>query len=227
MTIYYISDDNNSEINKTKDIKLNFNIDNSAHIYIGCDIIKEKVVNAFNGCIGTIFLLNNKKLSQKSYENIDLILKLKGDYAKSILMAIEYEGVLEDKKNIIIKESIFNFKDNNQNIIKKLIEIYNKNKLKLSDSIQIIISPCDFKLIQFKDNMNCMFYYKDKEFDERSTKYIEVRQNYFNIKNKSLKKEKKIKIYCTKFNSAFNIFRHKNSLEEFIKYDGIIYFVYY
>ena len=76
VTIYYISNDNNNEINKTKDIKLKFNIDNCANIYIGCDIIKEKVVNTFNGYMGAIFLLNNKKLSQKSNENIDLILKL-------------------------------------------------------------------------------------------------------------------------------------------------------
>ena len=76
LTIYYISNDNNNEINKTKDIKLKFNIDNCANIYIGCDIIKEKVVNTFNGYMGAIFLLNNKKLSQKSNESIDLILKL-------------------------------------------------------------------------------------------------------------------------------------------------------
>ena len=50
-------------------------------------------------------------------------------------MEIEYEGTLEDKKNIIINENIYNLRDNNQNIIKKLIEVYNKNKIKLSDSI--------------------------------------------------------------------------------------------
>ena len=62
-------------------------------------------------------------------------------------MKIEYEGTLEDKKNIINNENIYNLRDNNQNIIKKLIEVYNKNKIKLSDSVQLIISKCAFKLV--------------------------------------------------------------------------------
>ena len=71
--------------------------------------------------------------------------------------------------------------------------------------------------------MNCIFYCKNKEFEEENQKYIEVRQNYLNIENKYTKNEKKIRIYCSKFNSAFNIFQNKYSLEEFVKYDGILY----
>ena len=223
VNIDYICDTENiNEIKNSKEIKLNFNIDNS-HIYIGCDIIKEKLLNTFNGYIGTIVILNNKKLFQGGYENIDLILKFKGNYSKYIIEAIEKENTIEDINKSINNENIYKLKEDNSSI-NKLIEAYNRNKVKLSDNIKIIITPYAFKLIKYQDDIDYLNLYNNyKNFEGEKEKYIEINQNYLNIDLKSLKNEKKIRIYSKHFNNSFNIFEYKNSLEEFVKNDGIFY----
>ena len=223
MNIEYKCDKENiNAIKKSNEIKLNFNIDNT-HIYIGCDIIKDKLLNTFNGYIGTIIILNNKKLSQKGNENIDLILDYKGDYAKKVILAMENENKIENKNNSINNEDKYNLRHDYSNI-NKLIEVYNRNKVKLIDNIKIIINPYAFKLIKYQDDIDYLNIYNNyKNYEEEKDRYIEIKQNYLNIDQKSLKNEKKIRIYCKHFNNSFNIFEHKNSLEEFVKYDGIFY----
>ena len=231
--ISYICD-NSSEIKKIKDINLKCNLDNT-HIYIGCDIRKKSMLeeeqqNTFVGYIGTIIILNNKKLAKKGDENIDLILQLKGDYAKCIVLTLGERDSKCENINLINNEEKFQFinNENNMNILNRLDKIYKDLKMNFLDVIKTVISPYSFKLVKYHDEIDYLKIYNDyKIYEEESndTSYIEARQNYLNLEQKasSSKNWKMVKIFSRYFNSRFNIFANKNSLEEFIKYDGIIY----
>ena len=220
--ISYISD-TSGKINKSEEINLKFNIDNT-NIYIGCDKRNnlEEEYNTFFGCIGTIIILNNKKLAKKGDENIDLILQLKGDYASTILMSSKDN---DSKTDLINCEQKFAFKNlfENNNVLDRLKEIYESAKIKFVESIKIIISPYSLKLVEYDDEIDYLKKFNNFKKIERSN--IEVRQNYLNLKQKSSssKGEKLFKIFSPCFNSEFNIFENKYSLEEFMKYDGIYY----
>ena len=225
--ISYICE-NEQEIKKIKDINLKFNIDNT-HIYIGCDVIKknwiddEEQQNTFFGYIGTIIILNNKKLSKKGDENIDLILQLKGDYANCILLSL----LISNDINFINNEEKYLFRnsDNNKNILNRLKEIYIYSKIKFLDVIKTVISPKSFKLVEYHDEIDYLKIYNDYKIYEESkyNDFIEVKQNYLNLEQIKEKYDKMIKINSKFFNSRFNVFENKYSLEEFIKYDGIFY----
>ena len=222
------------EIKKIKDINLKFNIDNT-HIYIGCDVRKKNMIdeeeqqNTFVGYIGTIIILNNKKLSKKGDENIDLILELKGDYAKCILLPLDDKGLKFTNTNLINDEEKNQFRnnDNNLNILNRLFEIYKTSKINFVELIKTVISPYSFKLVEYHDEIDYLKIYNDyKIYEESKDKnFIEVRQNYLNLEQKSSpsKDEKRVKIFSKIFNSRFNAFENKYSLEEFVKYDGILY----
>jgi len=227
--------DNNQEINKIKEINLKFNIDNT-NIYIGCDVHKKSLIeeqhfNTFFGYIGTVIILNNKKLSKKGKKedeitNIDLILQLKGDYAKCILICLDDN---DSKKSLINNEDLFHSKnsDYNKNILNRLNEIYENSKIKFVEVIKTFISPNSFKSMDYKDEIDYLNSYNNYKVYERNVKKIkEVRQNYLNLDSKksSSKIGKTIKIFNPFFNNRFHIFENKLSIEEFIKYDGIFYF---
>ena len=228
--ISYISD-NKSQVKKIKEIKLKFSIDNT-YIYIGSDIdkkslIEEKQVNTFVGYIGNIIILNNKKLSKKGDAHIDLILTLKGDYSKCILKALENKESNEESINLINNEEKFHFRNNvmNKVIFNSLIKIYNNAKLKFAEVIKGVIGPYGFSLVDYMDEIDYLKIYNKNTTDDITKKCFEVRQNYLNLEQKTStsKTEKTIKILSKNFNSRFNIFDNKYSLEEFVKYDGIIY----
>ena len=219
--------DGSGKINKTKEINLKFNIDNT-YLYIGCDIIKknnlfEEQSNTFFGSIGTVIILNNKKFSKKGEENIDTILSMKGDYASSILITLKDN---DSKIDLINNEREFYFrnKDNYDNTMNLLTGIYNTNKIQFVEVIKTVISPHSFQLVKYQDDIDYSTKNRNYKFKEESKKEIEIRQNYLNFKQKSSSKtEKKIRIFSPFFSSRFNIFENKSSLEEFIKYDGIYY----
>ena len=224
--ISYINDTsgNINIIKEIKEIKFKFNLDNT-YIYIGCDKRNnfEEESNTFFGYIGTIIILNNKKFSKKGDENIDLILQLKGDYASSILMALK-----DSDSKLIDNDSNFHFRSStfSNNIMKRLNEIYEASKIKFVEIIKMVISPYSFKLVEYKDEIDYLNRFNNyKYYEELKKSKLEVRQNYLNLKQKtnSSKGEKKIKIFSSVFNSRFNIFENKYSLEEFIKYDGLYY----
>ena len=228
--ISYISD-NKSQVKKIKDINLKFSIDNT-YIYIGSDIYKkslidERQVNTFVGYIGNIIILNNKKLSKKGDAHIDLILTLKGDYSKFILKALENKESIEESINLINNEEKFYFrnKDMYKVIFNSLIKIYNNAKLKFAEVIKAVIGPYGFSLVDYMDEIDYLKIYNKNTTDDVTKKGFEVRQNYLNLEQKTSisKTEKAIKILNKNFNSRFNIFNNKYSLEEFVKYDGIIY----
>ena len=111
-------------------------------------------------------------------------------------------------------------------IINKLNEIYISNKIKFAEVIKTVISPYSFKLVEYKDEIDYLNMINNYNYYEGLKKInLEVRQNYLNIKQKSndSKNEKLVKIFSSLFNSRFNIFENKYSLEEFIKYDGFYY----
>ena len=73
--------------------------------------------------------------------------------------------------------------------------------------------------IDYLKKLNYYNYYEKKEKINS-----EFRQNYLNLRQKSASKgDKMIKNIKFVFNSGFNIFENKYSLEEFIEYDGIYY----
>jgi hypothetical protein len=193
-------------------------------------MLEEEQQNTFVGYIGTIIILNNKKLAKKGDENIDLILQLKGDYAKCILLSLGERDSKSENINLINNEEKFQFRnnENNMNILNSLDKIYKDLKMNFLEVIKTIISPYSFKLVKYYDEIDYLKIYNDyKIYDEelKDKNYIETRQNYLNLEQKasSSKNGKMIKIFSRYFNSRFNIFANKYSLEEFVKYDGIIY----
>ena len=222
--ISYIND-TTDKINKTDDINLKFNIDNT-DIYVGCDITKkenfEEKNNTFFGEIGTVIIINNKKLSKKDNKNIDLILKMSGDY----------DSILKDNKvtkNDFVNNDIkYHFKNrtNYNDNINKLNEIYKAENLEFIEVIKTIISPFSFELIEYQDEIDYLKKFNYYKYNEDKKKIIinKFRQNYLNLKQKNTSKgEKTITIWSPFFNSKFNVFKNNFSIEEFIKYDGIYY----
>ena len=229
LKISYI-DKSEENINKSNEITLQkFNVDNT-NIYIGCDIYNKinlvKEANTFLGYIGSVIILNKKKLSKKGDEIIDFILKLKGDYASSILMSL---GDTEYKVTLINNEEKYYCRNDMiyREVLNKIIECNeNASSMKFVESIKAVISPHCFTLLQYKDEIDYLNLYNNyKAFEEAKGNSLEVRQNYLDIKQKTSfsKGEKIIKIFSPFFNSRFNIFKNKYSLEEFIKYDGIYF----
>ena len=225
--ISYINDDS-GKIYKIKEINLKFNI-NDTYIYLGCDIKKnnifEEQLNTFFGRIGTLIILNNKKMAKKGDENIDLILQLKGDYASSILMSLKDNDLFVDYINDERKYHFVN-KSKYFDIINRLTEIYEAAKVKFVEVIRMMISPYSFKLLEYKDEIDYLGYKENyKIFECVKKKNLEARQNYLNLKQKTnaSKSDIMVKLTSSFFNSRYNIFENKYSLEEFIKYDGIYY----
>ena len=204
------------------DIK-NFNTENTT-MYIGCDInipnnlLKES--NTFTGFIGTLIILNQKKLDKKNQDEIPkLILGLKGDYASAISMALENENYncsLIDKTKKYNFKNKFCYKQTQDNIIK-----LNGNDLKFIESIKGLISPFSFRLVEYKDEIDYLNLENNYElYEDYKKENTSLKQNYLDF---SLNIEKKIEISTSFFNNRFHIFENKNTLEEFIKYDGIHY----
>ena len=229
--ICYTSESDAFPINELEEISIqNFNTDNT-NIYIGCDIhnsinlIQES--NTFTGFIGTIIIINQKKLSKKNPEEISkLFLSLKGDYASIILMSLENK----EYKSFLISHEIKNYNKNEflyNQTHDRIIELNEKaSDLKFVESIKTIISPNSFRLVEYKDEVDYLNIENNYELYECYRKEnISIRQNFLDFKQKTIssKTDKMIKIFTSFFNNKFHIFENKNSLEEFIKYDGIYY----
>ena len=203
---------------------------NNTNIYIGCDINNQisliKDSNTFAGFIGTVIILNQKKLSKKNQIEIPkLILSLKGDYASIISMCFENEEykacLLDNKKKYIYKNELLY-----KQVHDKIIELNEKSSdLKFVESIKALISPNSFRLVEYKDEVDYLNLKNSYElYEEYKRENNSSTQNYLDFKQKSSSlNEQIIKILTSFFNNRFHVFENKNSLEEFIKYDGIIY----
>ena len=233
LKICYTSQSDAYPINEIEEINIQSFNTNNTNIYIGCDInnsinlIKED--NTFTGFIGTIIIINQKKLAKKNPEDISkLILSLRGDYASIINMSLENK---EYKSSLISNENKYNNYKNvflyNQ-VHDKIIQLNEKSpdSLKFVESIKALISPNSFRLVEYKDEVDYLNLKNNYEFYEYYKKEnISIKQNFLDFKQKdsSSKNDKMINIFSSFFNNRFHIFENKNSLEEFIKYDGIYY----
>ena len=233
LKICYTSESDSFPINEIDEISIqNFNTDNT-NIYIGCDINNSinliKEYNTFTGFIGTIIIINQKKLIKKNPEEISkLILELKGDYASVIYMSLENK---EYKSSLISNEKKYNNYKNEflyNKVHEKIIQLNEKSPdyLKFVESIKTLISPNSFRLVEYKDDVDYLNFKNNYELYEYYKKEnMSIRQNFLDFKQKAIssKNDKMIKIFTSFFNNKFHIFENKNSLEEFIKYDGIYY----
>ena len=231
LKICYSCELDNNLIHHSDEIEIkSFNTENTI-IYIGCDInipnnlIKES--NTFTGFIGTLIILNQKKLEKKNQDEIaKLILSLKGDYASVILMALEnkdYNCSLIDKLEKYKFKNIDYYKKIREDII-KLNE--KANDLKFIESIKALISPYSFRLVEYKDEIDYFYLENDYElYEDYRKKNTSSRQNFLDFRQNqsSSNKQKKVEIFTSFFNNRFHTFENKNTLEEFIKYNGIHY----
>ena len=209
----------------------NYNTNNT-NIYIGCDINNSidltKEYNTFTGFIGTIIIIKQKKLKKIPEDISKLILSLKGDYASIINMSLENkeykislisnENKYKDYKNIYLYNQVHD----------KIIQLNEKSSdsLKFIESIKTLISPNSFRLVEYKDEVDYLNLKNNYEFYEYYKKEnISIKQNFLDFKQKdsSSKSDKMINIFASFFNNRFHIFDNKNSLGEFLKYDGIYY----
>ena len=231
LKIYYTCESDAFPIKEVDEINIqNFSTENT-NIYIGCDInnpinlIKES--NTFTGFIGTVIIINQKKLNKKNQEEISkLFLKLKGDYASIINMSFQnndYKSCLIDNEQKYISENEYVYRQ----IRNRIIELNERpSDLNFVESIKILISPNSFRLIEYRDEIDYLNLKTDFElYEEYKRENKLVRENYLEFKQKTgvSKSEKMIKIFTSFFNNRFHSFENKNTLEEFIKYDGIHY----
>ena len=214
---YILKSFNGLEIHLKTFINENFTIN------FGCEIDKNdpnKIINKFRGFIGDIIILNtgNIKESVNDQEFRKILLNLEGDYNKIISIFGESDD------NIFMK---------NQNMNPKLIEFKKKIKVfdnnnSLYNSLKAIISSTYFKFIEYKDedddisNMNLST--KNNILDIENSQ-VSIKKKYVDFKNKMdlLEEEKKIKINTSCFNKYFHIFENNLTVDEFLKYDGIIF----
>jgi len=230
LKIYYTngSDSDEPKIKEIDKLSIDSLKENNYKIYIGCDIKDDKKIpldlekeyyNTFTGYIGTVFILNPKKISKKNTQDIPKIcLSFKGDYDSNILMAL---GTNNNKYTLINKnEHMYN--DNQiQNRIMEIVE----NLDDFIESLKIIISSESFKLIEYRDEIDYLNLSNNYNLYEGFKKInVTARQNYLNLKQKkNNSKEKMINIFTSFFNCRFHIFESKSTLDEFMKYDGIHY----
>lgn len=230
LIIYYTdgSGSDNPTINEIEKLSIDNFYDKNCKIYIGCDIKEDKKMpldlgkdnfnNNFTGYIGNLMILNFKKFSKKSPQEISkLILSLKGDYDSCILMPL---GTNDNKSSFINNEN----KYDNQ-IKNKIIEL-NENQSDFVESLKMLISSESFKLIEYKDEIDYLNLVNNYVlYEEFKNEITSVRQNYLNLKQKrgSSSKEKMISIFSSFFNCRFHIFENKRTLDEFLNFDGIHY----
>ena len=231
--IIYIKDTENKENNKEWDMKINLGketklkiknlkLDN-LKICFGCKRINNRFQNNFVGFIGNFIILNMKHIKDKNEQvlnnlYIDL-LNLKSDY-------FEIENILSNNENFFQKDnykldynSIYNERNRN---IEKLI---NNEKFRTNFSINTIIMPRFFKLVEYHDDIDLIN--KNYEYySEKLSKPFSVKYKYI-IRNPKVKPEtiykKAFNMNTSLFNRNFHAFERKFSLLEFIKYKGIHY----
>ena len=227
LKIYYTngSGPDGPKINEIDKLSIDSLNDKNYKIYIGCDIKDDKKVpldlekeyyNTFTGYIGTVIILNPKKISKKNTQDIPKkFLNFKGDYDSIILMAL---GTNDNKSCLFNNEN----KCNNNHIQNRLKEI-TENSFDFIESLKILISSESFKLIEYKDEIDYLNIYNNYDLYEQFKKTnIRARQNYLNLKQKKNNlKNKMIIIFTSYFNCRFHIFENKSTLDEFMKYDGI------
>ena len=128
------------------------------NIYIGCDINNYNPIvltnmpqNTFTGFMGTVIILDLKKLSKKDPEEIlKYILELKGDYASIFPILLENN---EYKTFLYDNTKKYNYKEeytSQYNEIKKL----NSPESKFVESIKALISPKSFCLVEYRDEID-------------------------------------------------------------------------
>ena len=231
LKIFYTCNSDSFPIQELDEINIqNFNTENT-NIYIGCDInnpinlIKES--NTFTGFIGNVIIINQKKLNKKKQEEISkIILKLKGDYASIINMSLQnddYKSCLVDNEQKYFCENEYLYRQ----VHNRIIELNEKSSdLNFIESIKVLISPNSFRLVEYKDEIDYLNL-KNKYvfYEEYKRENMLVKENYLEFKQKTSvsKGDKMIKIFTSFFNNRFHAFENKNTLEEFIKYDGIHY----
>ena len=233
LKIIYSEYSNNSSIKEINEINIPIFNEQKIKLYIGCDINSDnknslnlsEEKNTFTGFIGTIIILNPKKI--KKFQEIDkLILSLKGDYDSIILIPLE-----NIKKNSSLINSEVKYNYNNEFKYKKVNEkiitlIEDSSDLNFIEAVNVLISPKSFRLVEYKDDIDYLNLINNYELYEYSKKKpLLVRQNYLNIKRNSgpSNSEKMIKIFTPFFNNRFHIFENKYTIVEFVKFDGIYY----
>ena len=229
LKIYYTngSSSDDPKINEIEKLSIDSLNDKNYKIFIGCDIkddkkmpldLEKEYYNTFTGYIGTVIILNPKKISKKNTQDIPKIfLNMKGDYDSIILMAL---GSNDNKSYLFKNENKCN--DNQiQNRLKEITE----NSFEFIESLKFLISSESFKLIEYKDEIDYLNLYNNYDlYEEFKKTNVTVRQNYLNLKQKKNNlKDKMISIFTSYFNCRFHIFENKSTLDEFMKYDGIHY----
>ena len=222
---------NLSEIKELEEINIESFKSGKKNIYIGCDINNYNPIvltnmpqNTFTGFMGTVIILDLKKLSKKGPEEIlKYILELKGDYASIFPILLENN---EYKTFFYDNTKKYNNKEeytSQYNEIKKL----NSPESKFVESIKALISPKSFCLVEYRDEID--YLNQKNNYDlylEHKKQFLFVRQNYLNFtqkKNYSLNNDKMIVIFTSYFNNRFHIFENEDSLKQFTKYNGIHY----
>ena len=223
LKIIYIKDDDasNSEanINSGNPLKLKSIKQDNLKICIGCKR-ENKFKPNFAGCMGDLIILNAKHIKEdKDLEIFKEILKLKGDYIE--IAKILSNNNSRQKDNYYNMEYNSTFKES-KNILKSL---ENKTEFKSNFVINTIISPKYFKLVEYHDDIDYLDNsFNDEYYLQKISKPISLKYKYFTSKTKSEPNYKKcITINSSLYNRYFHFFERKNSMIEFVKYEGIHY----
>ena len=205
-----------------QDIKTK-NIDNIKKICIGCDRQKNSNIfeNKFIGFIGDFIILNAKRIK----ENLDAklfeeILELRQNYDDII-------QILSDKDTNLYSDVSSNLKNNSTlNKVKSTYEnLKNRIEFKSNFSVNTIISPRYFKLIDYEDEFDFTNSFNNFEsYLKKLSTPISLKVKYFQYKMKNdSKNERCLNMDSSIFNKEFHIFKRNFSLIEFVKYEGIQY----
>ena len=230
LKIQYIKDDSESiqdqqniTINSCANIKFK-NVDNIKKVCLGCDrkgnLNQEHLENKFIGFMGDFIILNAKRVKDnvdaKIYEDI---LRLKQNYSDVIKLLSDDNKLNVDISYNIEYNSIFN---QTKNIYERLKM---KTELKSNHTINTIISPKYFKLVDYQDDIDYMNSINNYEyFLKKRNVPLSIKLKYFNYKMKPDPNNKKcLTINSSLFNKQFHLFERKFSLIEFVKYEGIHY----